>query len=128
MRAARCCYSTSRRRSRPVAARSANSSPGPGPNGVDDIQQVFVDMFRDELRAERPDDELTCVAIVDEEPQKQYLSPEFELFREMFESHGIEAMIADPRDFVLQDNTSRAALPCLRRAHGPMRCMPISAT
>jgi glutathione synthase/RimK-type ligase-like ATP-grasp enzyme len=76
----------------------------PGPNGVDDIQQVFVDMFRDELRAERPDDELTCVAIVDEEPQKQYLSPEFELFREMFESHGIEAMIADPRDFVLQDN------------------------
>ena len=61
-------------------------------------------MFRDELRAERPDDELTCVAIVDEEPQKQYLSPEFELFREMFESHGIEAIIADPRDFVLKDN------------------------
>jgi glutathione synthase/RimK-type ligase-like ATP-grasp enzyme len=76
----------------------------PGPNGIEDMEQVFVNMFRDELRAQRTDDELACVAIVDEEPQAQYLSPEFELFREMFTSHGIEAIIADPRDFVLQDN------------------------
>jgi len=76
----------------------------PGPNGIEDMEQVFVDMFRDELRAQRTDDELDCVAIVDEEPQAQYLSPEFELFREMFASHGIEAIIADPRDFELQDN------------------------
>ncbi len=76
----------------------------PGPNGIEDSEQVFVDMFRAEYRAQRPDDELACAAIVDEEPQAQYLSPEFELFREMFTSHGIEAIIADPRDFVLQDN------------------------
>jgi len=77
----------------------------PGPKGIDDIQQVFVDMFRDEFQAERPDDELTCVAIVDEDPESQYLSPEFELFREMFVSHGIEAIIADPSDFKLQANS-----------------------
>lgn len=76
----------------------------PGPRGIDDIQQVFVDMFRAEFRAERPGDELACAAIVDEEPQTQYLSPEFELCRAMFAGHSIEAIIADPRDFVLKDN------------------------
>lgn len=76
----------------------------PGPRRVDDMERVFVDMFRNELRAERPGAELACVAIVDEEPQSQYLGPEFELFRAMFASHGIEAIIADPRDFDLKEN------------------------
>lgn len=71
----------------------------PGPGGIDDTETVFVDMFRAEFRAQRPDDELGCVAIVDEDPQAQYLSPEFELFRTMFASHGIDAIIADPGDF-----------------------------
>ena len=77
----------------------------PGPKGIDDMERVFVDMFREEFRAHRPDDELTCVAIVDEDPQAQYLSPEFDLFREMFADHGIEALIMDPRDFEFRDNT-----------------------
>jgi len=77
----------------------------PGPKGIDDMEQVFVDMFREEFRAHRPDDELTCVAIVDEDPQAQYLGPEFDLFREMFADHGIEALIMDPRDFEFRDNT-----------------------
>ena len=76
----------------------------PGPKGIDDMERVFVDMFREELRAHRPDDELACVAIVDEDPQAQYLSPEFDLFREMFAGHGIEALILDPREFTLRDN------------------------
>lgn len=76
----------------------------PGPRGIDDVEEVFVDMFRAEFRAQRPDDELGCVAIVDENPHTQYLSPEFELFREMFANHGIDAIIADPRDFELTDN------------------------
>lgn len=75
----------------------------PGPRGVDDIEAVFVDMFRAEFRAQRPDDELGCVAIVDEDPQAQYLHPEFELFRAMFANHGIDAIIADPGDFELLD-------------------------
>jgi len=76
----------------------------PGPKEVDDMERVFVDMFREEFRAHRPDDELACVAIVDEDPQAQYLSPEFDLFREMFAGHGIEALILDPRELALRDN------------------------
>ena len=81
----------------------------PGPKEVDDMEQVFVDMFREEFRAHRPDDELACVAIVDEDPHAQYLSPEFDLFREMFTSHGIKALILDPREFALRDNKLTAA-------------------
>jgi glutathione synthase/RimK-type ligase-like ATP-grasp enzyme len=75
----------------------------PGPTRIDDMEQVFVDMFREEFRAQRPNEALRTVAIVDEEPETQYLRPEFELFQEMFAGHGIEAIIADPREFELKD-------------------------
>ena len=73
----------------------------PGPRGIDDIEDTFVEMFREEFRAQRPHDQLRCVAIVDEDPQAQYLHPEFELFRNMFANRGIDAIIADPGDVEL---------------------------
>jgi hypothetical protein len=60
------------------------------------LDDVFVDMFR----AER-EGELKVVAIVDEAPQQQYLYPEFLLCQRLFERHGIEAVICDPRDLML---------------------------
>ena len=75
-----------------------------GPGDLDHVEGAFVDMFREELRTQRPQDDLRCVGIVDEDPQTQYLSPEFELFQQMFAAHGIEAIIADPGDFELADN------------------------
>jgi glutathione synthase/RimK-type ligase-like ATP-grasp enzyme len=67
------------------------------------IEDGFVAMFREEWRlaggqgADRP---LQRVAIVDEKPAEQYLAPEFELFRRLFEASGIKAVIADPAEFV----------------------------
>jgi len=75
-----------------------------GPKGLDHVEQAFVDMFREELRTQEPTRELQCIAIVDEDPQGQYLRPEFELFQQLFAGHGIDAIIADPGDFVLSDN------------------------
>jgi hypothetical protein len=43
---------------------------------------------------------LQRIAIVDEKPAGQYLAPEFELFRRLFEANGIGAVIADPAEFV----------------------------
>lgn len=77
----------------------------PGPQGAAQTERMFVEMFREELRAQRPDEELGRVAIVDEDPETQYLLPEFELFRKMFASHGIDAVIADPGDFELDNDT-----------------------
>lgn len=56
-------------------------------------------MFREEWHHERGAAPLRRVAIVDEAPGEQFLAPEFELFRELFESAGIAASVNDPADF-----------------------------
>jgi hypothetical protein len=71
---------------------------------VADIERAFVDMFRDELRAQMPGRELHRVGIVDENPAEQYLSPEFVLFQEMFARHGIDAVIAGPDEFDIRSS------------------------
>lgn len=64
-------------------------------------------MFEKEWRSQRPDTALRTVAIVDKEPSSQFLYPELLLFQSMFERHGIEAVIADPSDFMIEDNILR---------------------
>lgn len=63
----------------------------------------ILEMFRSEWRLERGDAPLTRIAIVDEAPAGQFLAPEFELFRDLFVRNGIDAVIADPADFVRDD-------------------------
>ncbi|MBI2306139.1 MAG: hypothetical protein HYU78_02440 [Rhodocyclales bacterium] len=68
-----------------------------------DVAALFVAMFREEWRRVRGQEDnrpLTRIAIVDEKPAEQYLAPEFELFRRLFEANGIVAVIADPSEFV----------------------------
>lgn len=65
---------------------------------ADNLEQVFLDMFRNEWRLERGDVPLQTVVIVDEQPQQQYLYPEFLLAQHMFERAGITALIADPAE------------------------------
>lgn len=43
------------------------------------------------------------VAIVDEMPAQQYLSPEFRLFQALFERHGWRTAVADPADLRYRD-------------------------
>ncbi|MDX9706937.1 MAG: hypothetical protein RBT86_05085, partial [Azospira sp.] len=76
---------------------SPSSRPGAG------VEAEFIAMFREEWRRARgagSDRPLTRVAIVDENPAGQYMAPEFELFRRLFVQHGIDAVIADPSEFV----------------------------
>ena len=60
------------------------------------LDQVFIDMFHAEWRAQRGDAVLRTVVITDDTPGQQYLAPEFEMARQLFLSHGIQAFIADP--------------------------------
>ena len=71
------------------------------------FEQQIVAMFRREWRlagltvgpklgsteSTRP---LASIAIVDVAPEDQYLYPEFLLFQQLFERHGLRAVIADP--------------------------------
>ena len=63
------------------------------------IRDEYVAMFREEWRLERGDAPLRRIAIVDENPAEQFLAPEFALFKELFEQHGIAAVVADPGEF-----------------------------
>lgn len=62
----------------------------------DQMEERLVETFRAELAAARGADAvLRRVAIADERPREQFLYPEFELFRALFERHGIAAAIVD---------------------------------
>src|SRR3989338_11496573 len=63
---------------------------------VENLEQSFLQMFRNEWRLARGDAPLNSIAIVDEQPEAQYLYPEFLLAQRMFERAGIAAYIADP--------------------------------
>lgn len=56
-----------------------------------------------EWRLQRGAAVLRSVAIVDEAPDRQYLYPEFLLFRELLNRHNIEAIICDPRELTASD-------------------------
>ena len=66
------------------------------PVAEDDLDQVFLDMFRHEYHL--GDAPLTCIAIIDEQPNAQYLYPEFVLAQRLFERAGITTCIADPAE------------------------------
>lgn len=60
------------------------------------LEQTFLEMFRNEWRLARGDAPLDTVAIVDEQPETQYLYPEFLLAQRMFRRAGMTAHISDP--------------------------------
>jgi len=64
--------------------------------GREDVLETYVAMFR----AESPR-ELKTLAIVDEQPDSQYLYPEFLGFKQLFAAHGITVVICDPAELML---------------------------
>ena len=75
-------------------------------------EQAFIDMFTEEWRAERGEQPLKTIAIVDENPQAQYMLPEFLLFKKLFEQHGLTAVICDPSELTFHSGALwHATLP-----------------
>lgn len=80
--------------------KSQQSSALPGNSlAMDNLPQVFVEMFRHEWQLHHGNAPLHNIAIVDAAPQSQYFYPEFVLARKIFAAAGISAHIADPADF-----------------------------
>lgn len=75
----------------------------PPPATASALEASIVSMFQNEWLLcghERP---LRTIAIVDERPEQQYLYPEFLLFQQLFQRHGLQAVIADPTEFSLRE-------------------------
>ncbi len=66
-------------------------------------EQAFIEMFLEELQTDRGQQPLRSIAIVDENPQTQYMLPEFILFKKLFEQNHINAVICDPSELVYRD-------------------------
>jgi hypothetical protein len=64
------------------------------------MRERLLETFRAELAAARPGARLGRVAIADDRPAEQFLRPEFELFRQLFEGGGVRASVCDVRDLV----------------------------
>lgn len=71
------------------------------------FEAQMVDMFREEWRRSGRTVPLRTIAIVDADPARQYLYPEFLLFQRLFERHGLHAVIADPTELTLRDGVMR---------------------
>jgi hypothetical protein len=70
-------------------------------------------MFQSEWRAAGRAGRPARIAIVDEDPQAQFLYPEFLLFAQLFRRHGIDAAVVSPRELAFSDGV-------LRDGHGPI--------
>ena len=68
------------------------------------FEDRLLDMFLNEFNLEHPGRSLKTIAIVDENPEEQFLYPEFCLFRSMFESAGIQVFIAGPSELSYDDS------------------------
>lgn len=64
-------------------------------------------MLQDEWSRQGRSGAPRCVAIVDDDPEAQYLYPEFVLAQRLFERHGIEAVVADGRHLLYEQGTLR---------------------
>jgi hypothetical protein len=70
---------------------------------LNQLDQEFFNMFIQEWKTQRPNEALKLIAIVDDEPEKQYLYPEFQLFEHLCAHFKIKAVIADPQDLNFQE-------------------------
>jgi len=67
------------------------------------LEEDIVEMFHTEWKLCGRDRPLQTIAIVDTDPEQQYLYPEFLLFQRLFERHGLRAVISDPSELKLRD-------------------------
>ena len=67
-----------------------------------DLGAAVVRMFEEEWRLQRGRGVPRRIAIVDDDPEAQYLFPEFILAKALFERHGIAAAVAEPAQLTHQ--------------------------
>lgn len=67
------------------------------------MDKLFYDMFIHEWKLQRGEAKIGLIAIVDDDPENQYLYAEFLLFQRLFAKFGARAIIADPKNLLFQD-------------------------
>jgi hypothetical protein len=68
-----------------------------------DVNRRLTDMFWTEWQLQRGQQPLQTIAIVDDQPQDQYLAPEFEICRQLLAQRGVTALVADAGELTWRD-------------------------
>lgn len=79
----------------------------PTADSVHQLEEKIVAMFQHEWQLDGHQRPLRHIAIVDAAPTQQYLYPEFLLFQQLFQRHGIDASIVAPEELSLHDGELR---------------------
>ncbi len=69
------------------------------------MDKIFYEMFARDWELQRGPAKLSVIAIVDTNPEGQYLYPEFLLFQRLFQKFGVKAVIAAPEDLRFHDGS-----------------------
>lgn len=80
-----------------------------GPVPAADLERTFFAMFAAEWRAAGRAGLPARVAIVDENPEGQFLYPEFRLFQDLFRRFGVAAAIRSPQELAFEAGELRDA-------------------
>jgi hypothetical protein len=80
---------------------------GPVPSAA--LESAFIDMFIAEWRASGREGLPKRIAIVDDEPEQQFLYPEFLLFAHLFRRFGMDAAVRSPRALAFDGRSLRDA-------------------
>ncbi|WP_027949266.1 hypothetical protein [Haliea salexigens] len=70
----------------------------PRPPWAENFDAAVIAQFIGEWSAQRGGGRPERIAIVDDEPEEQYLYPEFRLAQQLLEAHGIDAVILSPAE------------------------------
>lgn len=100
-----------------------------GPIPAAALEHAFVDMFAAEWRAAGREGLPKRIAIVDDDPERQFLYPEFLLFAQLFRRFGIDAAVISPAQFdgsfdLVYNRLTDFALET--REHAPLRAAYLS--
>jgi len=76
-------------------------------SSLGDFDSSVMAMFDAEWRRQRGSGRPRTIAIVDDKPSDQYLYPEFLLAQRLFQTHDVEAVIADPGELSLAGGALR---------------------
>lgn len=89
-----------------ISAQVACCSPMTVPSSLerDKLLSEFASMFVNEWQLQRGGVELKRIAIVDADPEEQFLYPEFKIAQQIFQKIGIEAIITDPQNLTYTKN------------------------
>lgn len=69
-----------------------------------DLNASLLHMFKHEFSKQYPDRKLRTIAIMDEDPESQFLLDEFLMFKKLFEAAGINTFIVDPKELSTNQN------------------------